>query len=424
MYAKVIHGYEFLELLGEGTYVSVYKGKKDGRFYAIKDSPVSWGEDNANECLYREIEILNHIRHPNIVEIFETFESDCHIYTVMELLNKSLKNLIYTKLDVKRINKWCYQMLSAVAYLHSLDIAQRDIKPENVMVDQDDNIKLIDFNLSKKVYFKRENSPQIVSRFWRAPEIDLKNKKYDGQSVDCWSLGCIIVEFFRTSALFPASNEIELVKMHNEFFERCEKDHDFFLKVTLPSYHQETTFHHLMSIAKQLLIKDQGKRWDAGLCLEHVCFAGMTRIKGKAIRKISNTTETKFLDTPTLRESNKWIEELIVKDRLRDDCYQLYENILSRFTESLEPTDRPKGGTSPKDEKGRLEPAGREGRLDAKETSLICLACFLLSDKFSHRHTYLYGDLEKMETTTKCTAEELFMMERKVFRALKYHVTL
>lgn len=105
------------------------------------------------------------------------------------------------------IKKYAKQLLKGLEGMHSLGIAHRDLKPENVLL-KDDEIRIADVGSAKKLDLglKRMNTPYVVSRYYRAPELILASNYYDF-SIDIWAAGCIIFEMLAKTAAFPGESE-------------------------------------------------------------------------------------------------------------------------------------------------------------------------------------------------------------------------
>jgi len=103
------------------------------------------------ERVSREIKILKMIRHPNIIQLYEIIETPKQLYLIMEyasggeLFDYIVEN---TRLPEKEACKFFQQIISGIEYLHELGIVHRDLKPENLLIDHENNIKLVDFGLS------------------------------------------------------------------------------------------------------------------------------------------------------------------------------------------------------------------------------------------------------------------------------------
>jgi len=107
-----------------------------------------------------------------------------------------------------------YQIVKSVAFLHSKRILHRDLKPQNILVDSQGNIKTADFGLARQYTIPiKKYTHEVVTVWYRAPEILLGATEYT-TSVDTWSLGCILAELFANEPLFPGDSEIgELFKI-------------------------------------------------------------------------------------------------------------------------------------------------------------------------------------------------------------------
>ncbi|KAG8007980.1 Hormonally up-regulated neu tumor-associated kinase-like protein A [Nibea albiflora] len=133
------------------------------------------------------------IRHPNITQLLDILETENSYYLVMELCpGGNLMNRIYDKkrLDERETQKYIRQLVLAVEHLHRAGVVHRDLKIENLLLDEQDNIKLIDFGLSNCAGILGYSDPfstQCGSPAYAAPEL-LSRKKY-GPKVDVWSIG-------------------------------------------------------------------------------------------------------------------------------------------------------------------------------------------------------------------------------------------
>lgn len=152
--------------------------------------------------------------------------------------------------DISRLKLkvYAYQMFRALMYLNSIDIAHRDIKPQNVLVN-DQNWKLIicDFGSAKRLVKGEPNLAYICSRCYRAPELIFGSTNYTTQ-IDMWSVGCILVEMLTLEPVFRSDSNIdqlvEIIKIlgtpsHKEMLEMnedCEVDKYQFPKINPRSW--------------------------------------------------------------------------------------------------------------------------------------------------------------------------------------------
>ncbi|CAI2381932.1 unnamed protein product [Moneuplotes crassus] len=199
---KLEDHYDAIKTLGSGTYatVSLATCLNDNKQVAVK---ISRGA-NSCEKLASEYKILSELDHECIIKPLKFIRSEMmqEAYLVLEYFEGTdLKEFVQKNgpLSVGDALKVLKQLASCVAYLHSKGVAHRDIKPENILIDADLNIKLIDFNISKKMKSGRTKDgckfstifyTQISSPLYAAPEIK-ENLLYT-ESVDIWGIGIIM----------------------------------------------------------------------------------------------------------------------------------------------------------------------------------------------------------------------------------------
>lgn len=147
--------------------------------------------------------IMRRIDHPNLLKIYEVYESDNSVYFVLELLEGGelftrLASKIYY--DEEKIAKLIYNLLSALNHLHDKKLVHRDLKPENILLktkESDTDIVIADFGLStdirfpEKILFKRCGTPGFV-----APEVlnydEKKKVPFYDEKCDIFSVGVIL----------------------------------------------------------------------------------------------------------------------------------------------------------------------------------------------------------------------------------------
>ena len=160
----------------------------------------------------RELRMLQKLNHPNIVSFIEAFKRKGNLYLIFEYIPKNLLELLqehFNGLDQKLIRHFIYQLCKSIKYLHSQNIIPRDIKPENLLVDDNMNIKLCDFGFARILNSKNEKlTDYVATRWYRAPELLLSQGDY-GFEVDYWAVGCIMGELVDGNPLFPGESEID-----------------------------------------------------------------------------------------------------------------------------------------------------------------------------------------------------------------------
>lgn len=146
--------------------------------------------------------------------LLDVVHCEKNLYLVFEYLNKDLKKLFESlppnqKLPKSVAKSYLWQLLQGIAHLHAHRILHRDLKPQNLLIDEHGYIKLADFGLARNMTLPvRTFTHEVITLWYRAPEILLGSKLY-GPAVDIWSIGCIFVELLTKRALFPGDSEID-----------------------------------------------------------------------------------------------------------------------------------------------------------------------------------------------------------------------
>ncbi|MBN3302073.1 NUAK1 kinase, partial [Amia calva] len=205
------HRYEVLETLGKGTYGKVKKAveRRSGRTVAIKSIRKEHITDDLDKVhIQREIEIISSLKHPNIIRIHEVFESRDKIVIVMEYASSGeLYDYVsdQQKLNETEARHIFRQITSAVHYCHKNGIVHRDLKLENILLDQDFNVKLADFGLSNQYQKGQMLQTYCGSPLYASPEI-VNGLPYQGPEVDCWALGVLLYTIVYGSMPFDSAN--------------------------------------------------------------------------------------------------------------------------------------------------------------------------------------------------------------------------
>ncbi|XP_044157138.1 NUAK family SNF1-like kinase 1 [Bufo gargarizans] len=208
---SIKHRYQLLETLGRGTYGKVKRAvdKSTGMMVAVKLIQKDKITDELDRVhLQREIEITALLKHEHIIQVFEVFESTDKIIIVMEYAsNGELYDFINNKhqLPESDARRFFRQIVSAVHYCHKNGIVHRDIKLENILLDENLNVKLADFGLSNLYHKNQVLETYCGSPLYASPEI-VKGLPYHGPEVDCWALGVLLYALIYGSMPFDNSN--------------------------------------------------------------------------------------------------------------------------------------------------------------------------------------------------------------------------
>ena len=217
--------YQLYRLIGRGAYGSVFaaKDKLTGKEVAVKRMcRIFESELDAKRCL-REVKILSALNHENITNLVNicaapTYEEFHAIVLIIDLMDTDMYQIINSgqPLLVDHHRYFIYQILRGLKYLHSANILHRDLKPGNLLLNSDCDLKIADFGLariSEPDEPKEFLSEYVATRWYRAPEVLLNYEIY-GPPMDMWSVGCILAELILRKPLFPGTstrNQLELI---------------------------------------------------------------------------------------------------------------------------------------------------------------------------------------------------------------------
>ncbi|KAF7157845.1 hypothetical protein CNMCM5623_002279 [Aspergillus felis] len=232
-----MENYQKIEKIGEGTYGVVYKAREvnhPNRVVALKKIRLEAEDEGVPSTAIREISLLKEMKHPNVVRLFNIVYVDrCKLYLVMELLDCDLKKYMDALpiheggrgrtlpdgsmpsanlgLDGSMVKKFMAQLVEGVRYCHSHRILHRDLKPQNLLIDREGNLKLGDFGLARAFGVPlRTYTHEVVTLWYRSPEILLGGRQYS-TGVDMWSVGVIFAEMCTRKPLFPGDSEIDQI---------------------------------------------------------------------------------------------------------------------------------------------------------------------------------------------------------------------
>lgn len=208
--------FTFHKVLGKGNYGKVMlaslKEGGDGRYFAIKAiKKSSLIDDESLEHVLAENRVLQTLNHPNLVRLYSSFQTADRLYFVMEYVNGG--ELFYhigkeKRFTEDRVRFYAAQILVALQYLHQKEIVYRDLKLENLLIDQDGYIKITDFGLCKEGIGTDDTTSTFCGTpEYLAPEI-LEEENY-GKSVDWWALGVVMYEMLLGRPPFGPANNME-----------------------------------------------------------------------------------------------------------------------------------------------------------------------------------------------------------------------
>ena len=201
--------YEKFERIGKGTFGVVYKArnKETKEIVALKKIMLEVENEGVPSTAIREISLLREIDHENIIFLKDLVIDKKNLYLVIEYLDQDLKDKLDSLqdsfLDPMAVKYLLYQILNGIAACHSSRILHRDMKPQNILIDNDFNLKITDFGLARTFSIPiRPYTHEVVTLWYRAPEILLGAVEYS-TPIDIWSIGCIFSEIVTKKTTFP-----------------------------------------------------------------------------------------------------------------------------------------------------------------------------------------------------------------------------
>lgn len=209
---NVFGSYENLGMIGSGSYGKVYKVQKrsNKHTYAIKKLKLSGIKNYERKNILSELKILSSHKCPFLIEYKCAFVEGLYICIVMQYCGKgTLAGEIKKGLHTNIVWKYFSQIVFALNYLHKNQIIYRDLKSSNILIDNDDNIRIIDFGISKIMnnYIKYTKTC-IGTPYYMSPEV-LSNIHYNYKT-DIWSLGILLYEMTQQTLPFQGRNIHEL----------------------------------------------------------------------------------------------------------------------------------------------------------------------------------------------------------------------
>ncbi|KAI1239905.1 hypothetical protein IHE44_0011343 [Lamprotornis superbus] len=278
----------------------------------------------SREDIEREVGILKEIRHPNVITLHDVYENKTDVILILELVaGGELFDFLAEKesLTEEEATEFLKQILNGVQYLHSLQIAHFDLKPENIMLlDRNvpkPRIKIIDFGLAHKIDFGNEFKNIFGTPEFVAPEI--VNYEPLGLEADMWSIG--VITYILLSGASPFLGETKQETLANVSAVNYEFEEEFF----------SNTSALAKDFIRRLLVKDPKKRMTIQDSLLHPWIKPKDTQQALS-RKASAVNMEKFKKFAARR---KWKQSV----RLISLCQRLSRSFLSRSSMSVARSD-------------------------------------------------------------------------------------
>eukprot|EP01031_Cornospumella_fuschlensis_P026251 gene26251-31711_t len=236
--ATVVNGHTFTidtryvlkdsKILGKGSFgvvCTAYDSIRKINIAIKRIRPYANDEWDAKHTL-REIRLLKLLGpHPNIVSLYELslYEPKTELYMMMELMDCDLHRVIQSKQPLSEKHFKCFikQILEGIKAMHSIGVFHRDLKPGNILVSKDCQVRITDFGLARfmddtTLSGQNDLNPMteyVVTRWYRPPELLLSPNRPYSQAIDLWSIGCILAELIRRKPLFPGKSHAHQVTL-------------------------------------------------------------------------------------------------------------------------------------------------------------------------------------------------------------------
>uniref|UniRef100_A0A8R1HLF2 cyclin-dependent kinase n=2 Tax=Caenorhabditis japonica TaxID=281687 RepID=A0A8R1HLF2_CAEJA len=241
--------YERLSKLGEGSYGVVYKcrNKENGQIVAIKKFVETEDDPHIKKIALREIRMLKQLKHQNLVGLIEVFKRNRKLHLVFELCDRTVlheleKNPTGVSDDLTK--KIIFQLLEALRFCHNHKCIHRDVKPENIFLTRNDQVKLGDFGFARIINTTEMYTDYVATRWYRSPELLVGDVQY-GPPVDIWAVGCVYAELMTGEALWPGRSDIDQLyhirRTLGEFLPRhvsIFRTNQFFFGLSIPEPEQ------------------------------------------------------------------------------------------------------------------------------------------------------------------------------------------
>eukprot|EP01114_Cavostelium_apophysatum_P003103 TRINITY_DN1283_c0_g1_i1.p1 TRINITY_DN1283_c0_g1~~TRINITY_DN1283_c0_g1_i1.p1 ORF type:complete len:492 (+),score=179.30 TRINITY_DN1283_c0_g1_i1:41-1477(+) len=282
--------YDLGKVIGRGAFSVVKIGirKSNGKKYAVKIISKKLIDKKELTLLEREIDIMQKLQHPNIIQLVEVVDTPETLYLVLEfasggeLFDAIINKGSYSELEAAKIVR---QILEAISFVHGHGIAHRDLKPENLLLSNEpgegDFIKIADFGLSKD-FGAEQMATSCGTPDYVAPEV-LGGEAYDS-SVDVWSIGVITYVLLCGFPPFYGDTQREL-------FENIMKgNYDF------PDPEWSGVSEDAKEFIRKMLVVDPENRYNAEQCLKDKWIQDFTAEKSKRpdFKRVETFNAAKF----------------------------------------------------------------------------------------------------------------------------------
>ncbi|CAB4261780.1 unnamed protein product [Prunus armeniaca] len=253
--------YQLCEELGRGRFGVVFKAQRNGDVFAVKsiDKRIADSGDSLDaQCLLTEPKILKLLAsHPNVINLHDLYEDDDHLHMVLDLcdapdLYRRVTLGVFSEPEAASVMA---QLMLAVAHCHRLGVAHRDIKPDNILFDGRDRLRLADFGSAETFGDGETMSGLVGTPYYVAPEL-VAGREY-GEKVDVWSSGVVLYIMLAGFPPFYGDTAAEI-------FEAVLR-----ANLRFPSRVFNGVSASVKDLLRRMLCKDVSRRFSAEQVLRH-----------------------------------------------------------------------------------------------------------------------------------------------------------
>lgn len=351
---EVPERYKIIEPMSHGAYGIVCSAQDmhEDENVAVKKIEGVFEHITVTKRTLRELRILRHLQHENLMQVKNIFMTGTRgdfeeIYVVSELMETDLGSTLRSSqvLSDDHCQFFLYQILRGMKYVHSALVIHRDLKPRNLLVNSNCDLKICDFGLARVRFSDKEwvcpMTEYVCTRWYRAPEVLCSWTDYSG-AIDIWSIGCILAEMQMRTALFPGHNTQhqldliigllgspefeELMKIPNE---KCRK----FIK-SLPdtpgkSFEEvfSTMAPEALQLLKMMLKWDPKSRCTVEEAIQHAYLEQLHCPEDEPTRDKLDTLDFEF--------ERRKITSVALREEIFREALYYYPNLLEQFDEEL-----------------------------------------------------------------------------------------
>jgi serine/threonine protein kinase len=196
--------YSKIEVLNDGACGVVWlcEDPSTHAHYALKQC-------HDDEEAAREINALQLLSHPRVIRLIDSFQSFPYTTLVLEFWGTDLQSLIHSsRLALPHIRRYTRELLEGLSYLHSIGWVHRDVKPSNILISEDNGVKLIDFGVCRRV---DDKSGVALSCTWQYAPLDYLLGSGDcSPAFDIWGAGCVLAEMLLGRILFDGQGQLAI----------------------------------------------------------------------------------------------------------------------------------------------------------------------------------------------------------------------